>query len=336
MRISLWFFATACIITLTSCDAIIGSNKPAFKSSETAELTVAPKVPETITRRHKAHVEVNLNAVEKVGQLADGVDYRFWTFNGSVPGPFIRVRVGDEVTLNLSNHPESFVSHNIDLHAVTGPGGGAMVTATKPGESTRFTFAALHPGLYVYHCATAPVGVHIANGMYGLILVEPVDGLPAVDKEFYVMQGEFYTRGAFGQPGMQLFDYQAALDEEPAYVVFNGRVGSLLNENALQARVGETVRLYVGNAGPGLISSFHVMGEMFDVVYGEGGPFPTHEHIQTTLIPAGGAAIIEMKVEVPGTYMLVDHSIFRAINKGAMGMLEVSGPAQLDIFNDTL
>jgi len=335
MRFTFWSVACACVILISSCDALIGSNKPAFKSNETAELTTAPDVPETMGRRHKAHVEVNLEAIELVGELADGVDYNFWTFNGTVPGPFIRVRVGDEITLNLSNHPQSFVSHNIDLHAVTGPGGGAIATATEPGESTSFTFAALHPGLYIYHCATAPVGIHIANGMYGLILVEPVDGLPEVDKEYYVMQGEFYTRGAFGQPGMQFFDYQKALDEEPEYVVFNGRVGSLLNERALQASVGETVRLYVGNAGPGLISSFHVIGEMFDVVYGEGGPYPTHEHIQTTLIPAGGAAMVEMRVEVPGTYLLVDHSIFRAVNKGAMGMLEVSGPAQLDLFDDT-
>ena len=321
------------LVTLVGCDSIFGSGDRGAVD-EVAQLTSAPKVPTALNRTTSARVTVDLEAVETVGPLASGVDYRFWTFNGTVPGPFIRVRVGDDVTLNLSNHPGSSADHNIDLHAVTGPHGGGMASATPPGETSSFTFRAIHPGLYLYHCATAPVGVHIANGMYGLILVEPAEGLPEVDHEFYIMQSEFYTRGPFMQPGLQLLDLQKALNESPEYVVFNGKVGSLTGPNSLKAQTGERVRMYVGNAGPGLISSFHVIGEMFDVVHSGGGPSPTDEHIQTTLIPAGGTAIVEIEVDVPGEYLLVDHSIFRAINKGALGILEVSGEKRIDLFDD--
>lgn len=297
-----------------------------------AELTDAPRVPAPITRKHAAKVVVRLEVTEVVKKLADGVDYTFWTFGGSVPGKFIRIRQNDEVEFHLMNHPDSKNPHNIDLHAVTGPGGGAASTFTAPGHETVFNFKALNPGLYVYHCATAPVGMHIANGMYGLILVEPEEGLPAVDKEYYVMQGDFYTKGDFGAPGLQPFDMQKALDENPSYVVFNGSVGALTGDNALTAKVGEKVRLFVGNGGPNLISSFHVIGEIFDKVYDEGGSTAI-ENIQTTLVPAGGAAITEFKTDVPGNYVLVDHSIFRAFNKGALGMLKVEGAEDKKVYS---
>jgi nitrite reductase (NO-forming) len=267
-----------------------------------------------------------------VGQLADGVDYTFWTFGGSVPGRFIRVRLGDEIEFHLKNHPDSKVPHNIDLHAVTGPGGGATSTFTAPGHETVFSFKALNPGIYVYHCATAPVGMHIANGMYGLILVEPPDGMPEVDREYYIMQGDFYTRGANGEPGLQPFSMEKAVREDADYVVFNGSVGALTGDHALQANVGETVRLFVGNGGPNLVSSFHVIGEIFDKVHVEGGSL-INENVQTTLIPAGGAAIVEFKVDVPGTFILVDHSIFRAFNKGALGMLKVAGSEMAQLYS---
>jgi nitrite reductase (NO-forming) len=326
--------ATLFSLSLVRCDTIIGGDHPAsFKGDETAVLTHAPAVPDSIRRDYGTTVHVKLDAIEKVGLLDTGVQYRFWTFGGEVPGQFIRVREGDQIEFELHNHADNFFIHNIDLHAVTGPHGGGKASVTPIGETSSFTFTALHPGLYVYHCATAPVGMHIANGMYGLILVEPKGGLPKVDREYYVMQGEFYTTGPYGQQGFQPFSMTKALSEDPEYVVFNGSVGSMTGEKALKAKVGETIRLFVGNAGPNLISSFHIIGEMFDVVYGEGGPFPTHETIQTTLIPAGGAVIVELKVEVPGTYMLVDHSIFRAMNKGALGMLEVTGEPSIDIFS---
>ena len=257
--------------------------------------------------------------------ISDGVEYTFWTFGGKVPGKFIRVRQGDTVEFHLANHPDSRFPHNIDLHAVTGPGGGAASSNTAPGRQTQFTFRALNPGLYVYHCATAPVGEHVANGMYGLILVEPPGGLSPVDREYYVMQSDFYTAGKHHEKGYQPFDMDKAVDEHPTYVVFNGAEGSLLGEKALKAKVGERVRLFVGNGGPNLVSSFHVIGEIFDRVYAEAGTRYS-EHIQTTLVPAGGAAIVEFKVEVPGSYKLVDHSILRAFNKGALGEFKVEGP----------
>jgi nitrite reductase (NO-forming) len=299
---------------------------------EVAVLTQAPNVPPPITRNHATKVIVNLDVIEKTMRLADSVTYNMWTFGGSVPGRFIRVREGDLVELHLKNDKTSSMPHNIDLHAVTGPGGGAKHSMTLPGGESVFTFTALNPGLYVYHCATMPIPLHMANGMYGMILVEPKAGLPKVDKEFYVMQSEFYTKGKFGDKGLQPFDMDKGLDERPTYVVLNGSVGALTGEHALQANVGERVRLFVGDAGPNLVSSFHVIGEVFDNVYQEGGTVATQHNVQTTLIPAGGAAIVEFGVEKPGDLIMVDHSIFRAMNKGAVGMIHVTGEDNPKVF----
>lgn len=293
---------------------------------EQAILTSPPHVPPPITRKHAARVVVNLEVREIVGRLADGVEYTFWTFGGSVPGSFIRIREGDVVEFHLNNHPSSKLPHNIDLHAVSGPGGGAASTFTAPGHSSQFTFQALNPGLFVYHCATAPVPMHIGNGMYGLILVEPKDGLPPVDKEYYVMQGEFYTTGRYGEEGLQSFDMAKAIDERPPYVVFNGAVGSLVGDKAITANVGEHVRIYFGVGGPNVTSSFHIIGEIFDKVYPEAGLSLPNANVQTTLVPSGGATVVEFKVDVPGTFVLVDHSLTRAFNKGALGMIKVAGP----------
>jgi nitrite reductase (NO-forming) len=304
----------------------------AIRGEEVAVTTSAPAVPAPITRDYATKVIVNVDVVEKTMQLADGVEYHYWTFGGTVPGEFIRVREGDLVELHLKNEASSMMPHNIDLHAVTGPGGGAKVSMTMPGKESVFTFRAMNPGLFVYHCATAPVPVHMANGMYGMILVQPKEALPAVDHEYYVMQSEFYTTGAHGEKGLQQFDMQKGIDEKPEYVVFNGAEGALVGDHALKAKQGETVRLYVGNAGPNLLSSFHVIGEIFDNVYAEAGSVPQH-NVQTTLIPAGGAAIVDFRAEVPGDYVLVDHSIFRAFTKGAIGILQVSGKDNVAVYN---
>jgi nitrite reductase (NO-forming) len=295
-------------------------------------LTYAPDVPPPTNRDHAAKVVVELEVKEVVREIADGVRYTFWTFGGQVPGRFIRVRQGDTVEFHLQNHPDNKMPHNIDLHAVTGPGGGATSSFTAPGHQTQFSFKALNSGLYVYHCATAPVGMHVGNGMYGLIYVEPTTPLPPVDHEFYVMQGDFYTVGKYREKGLQPFDMQKAIDENATYVVFNGSEGALIGDHALKAKVGERIRLYVGNGGPNLTSSFHVIGEIFDRVYSEGGT-RVNENVQTTVIPAGGAAIVEFTVQVPGTYILVDHSLFRAFNKGALAMLKVEGPERKDLYS---
>lgn len=325
------------VVILSSCGE--GYNKEKVNSASIrvdgemkAELTAPPMVPKPVGDRPAKKLIVDMEVLEEEAEMTNGVNYVYWTFGGSVPGSFIRSRVGDEIEFTLKNHPNNKLPHNIDLHAVTGPGGGATSSFVAPGHQIKFSFKTLNPGLYVYHCATAPVGMHIANGMYGLILVEPEGGLPPVDKEYYIMQGDFYTKGENGEPGLQPFDMQKAVDEDADYVVFNGKVGALTGDNAITAKVGETVRLFVGNGGPNLISSFHVIGEIFDKVFVEGGDL-VNENVQTTLIPAGGAAIVEFKIDVPGTLILVDHSIFRAFNKGALGMLKVEGTDVKSIYS---
>jgi nitrite reductase (NO-forming) len=315
------------MLALAACTS--GGN---FKGEEVAVLTSPPMVPPPITRSHNTKVVVELEVIEKRGVISEGADYVFWTYGGTVPGSFIRVKEGDQIEFRLHNHPDNKMPHNIDLHAVTGPGGGAAASMTAPGHTSTFSFKALNPGLYIYHCATAPVGMHIANGMYGLILVEPKEGLPPVDREYYVVQGDFYTKGEYGAEGLQDFDMRKAIKEQPDYVLFNGSVGALSGEGVLTAKVGETVRLYVGNGGPNLVSSFHVIGEIFDKVYVEGGDL-VNSNVQTTLIPAGGSAIVDFKVDVPGSLVLVDHSIFRAFNKGALGLIKVEGEANEKIYS---
>jgi nitrite reductase (NO-forming) len=298
----------------------------------TAVLTSPPFVPPATNRKFPAKVIVNLEVVEKEMSISEGVSYTFWTFGGTTPGSFIRVRQGDTVEFHLKNHPSSKMPHNIDLHGVTGPGGGAASSFTAPGHESQFTFKALNEGIYVYHCATAPVGMHVANGMYGLILVEPPEGLSKVDHEYYVMQGDFYTTGKYREKGLQPFDMEKAIDEKPTYVLFNGAEGALTGDKALKAKTGEKIRLFVGNGGPNLVSSFHVIGAIFDKVRFEGGS-NFQKNVQTTLIPAGGAAVVEYETKVPGSYVMVDHSIFRAFNKGALAIIKVEGPENKAIYS---
>jgi nitrite reductase (NO-forming) len=319
--------AAACIGATGMARAASAADALAAPSGDPvhAVLTAPPNVPPATLRHRPVKVIVELEVREMEKEISEGVRYTFWTFGGTTPGSFIRVRQGDTVEFHLKNHPDNKMPHNIDLHGVVGPGGGAASSFTAPGHESQFTFKALHQGIYVYHCATSPVGMHIANGMYGLMLVEPPEGLTPVDHEYYVMQGDFYTVGKYREKGLQAFDMQKAIDERPTYVLFNGSESALVGDNAMTAKVGETVRLFIGNGGPNLVSSFHMIGEIFDKVWFEGG---THfqENVQTTLIPAGGAAIAEFHTVVPGSFVIVDHSIFRAFNKGALAILKVSGP----------
>jgi len=340
---------------------------PALK--EKALLTMAPEVPPPIQRKEPAVVEVHLNSSVKTVEIKTGVQYKYWTFNDEVPGPFIRVRVGDVLEVHHTNTDASGMPHNVDFHAVTGPGGGAPVLTIVKGEERVAWFRMLHPGLFIYHCAAPPVMDHIANGMYGLILVEPENGLQKVDREFYVLQSEIYgrfgldpqsamaghehqeaekkeepvddfwtddsTQASSGEPeesGLLVFSHEDGLAEHPKYVFFNGRYNRHVGEGALKAKVGDTVRIFFGNIGPNLISSFHVIGEIFDNVYREADLVSPPAHsIQTTLVPAGGATMVEFGVEVPGTFTLVDHAIFR-VEKGAVGYLEVEGDPNYSIY----
>jgi nitrite reductase (NO-forming) len=317
---------------------IVGADAQAEAAQGMATLPSIVRLPTDVAApigdRPPTTLRVDLTTVEVEGQLAEGTTYTYWTFDGAVPGPFLRVRQGDTVELHLKNDPTSHMAHSIDLHAVTGPGGGAAVMQVAPGQEKAFSFQALNPGLYVYHCATPMVAHHITNGMYGLILVEPAGGLPPVDHEFYVMQGEIYTLTPFGTPGKQEFHQEKLLAEAPEYVVFNGAVGSLTTQHPLTASVGETVRIFFGVGGPNLTSSFHVIGEIFDRVYDQASlTAPPLTDVQTTLVPPGGATMVEFTLDVPGRYVLVDHALSR-MERGLAGFLEVDGEPNPAIFQE--
>ena len=284
----------------------------------------ASDLPKPLLRKHAEKIAIKLNASEVIADIAPGISYHYWTFNNTVPGPFLRVRQGDTVELSLHNEKNSSHSHAIDLHAVTGPGGGLAVTKVEPGQTKTLLFKATAPGLYVYHCAHGNPATHIANGMYGLILVEPPQGLAKVDHEFYIMQGELYTYGRLGKKGFQAFDSQKMIDERPEYIIFNGRTGALVGDGQLKAKVGDKIRMFIGNAGVAKISSFHIIGEIFDRVYPEASLSSPINNIQTTLIPAGGASVVEFQLDYPGNYVLVDHALTR-VDRGAWGILNVTG-----------
>ncbi len=284
-------------------------------------------VPPTVGNRKPSVVQVTLTAEEVVGTLdpAAGTTYRYWTFNGKVPGPMIRVRQGDSVEVTLRNDASSHMAHSVDFHAALGPGGGAAFTQAIPGQSKTFTFQATTPGLFVYHCGTPMIAEHIANGMYGLILVEPEGGLAVVDHEYYVMQGEIYTSAAKGKSGLQQFSDAKLMEESPEYFVFNGAVDALTKVHPMQAKVGDTVRVFFGDAGPNDTSSLHVVGEIFTRDYLFGSlTSPPLTSIQTASVPPGAAAILEFKASIPGQFPMMDHAMAR-MAKGLMATFEISG-----------
>lgn len=288
-------------------------------------------LPRPVRGKGPRTIKVDLEAVEVTGRLADGASYHYWTFNGKVPGPFVRVREGDTVEVSLANRADSNEPHSVDLHAVLGPGGGGEATNAQPGKTKGFRFKAMRPGLYVYHCATPMVARHIANGMYGMILVEPEGGLPKVDREFYVMQGEVYTVEPLGTKGFLGESRNKLMAETPEYIVFNGSA-TALKEKPLKAKVGERIRIFFGDGGPNLSSSFHVIGGVFDKAYPLGSTGKgTLADVQTVGVPAGGSAIVEMALAVPGRYVLVDHALSR-VERGAAGFLDVEGPADEAVF----
>ncbi|HYO88361.1 MAG TPA: copper-containing nitrite reductase [Candidatus Limnocylindrales bacterium] len=293
-------------------------------------------VPPSVGDRPAMTLRVDMNSEEVSGLLDVSTSFPYLTFGGKVPGPFLRVREGDTIEFHLINAATSTFPHSIDLQAVTGPGGGAAYTQTAPGGESSFTFQTLNPGLFVYHCATPSIAHHIASGMYGMILVEPEGGLPPVDREFYVMQGDMYTSEPFGTSGQATFDFDAMANETPTYYVFNGAAAGLTaDEYALRANVGETVRIYFGVGGPNKGSAFHVVGEIFDRVYTDGSVTdPPQTNVSVVQVPPGGSAIVEFTVDVPGRYVLVDHAYSR-LERGLVGYLYVTGPDQPQVFSST-
>ncbi len=304
-------------------------------------VAAAPAVPAPSGRTAQAIVEVNLEIVEGLSTIdpATGAETETWGYrlvdedNALVvgtPGPVIRARVGDVLRLTLTNPATSTHPHNIDLHAVTGQGGGAADTVVAPGESKTIEARLLYPGFFMYHCAYDDVPAHIAHGMNGGILVDPETPLPAVDHEWYMVQSEYYTTG---DEGTVDFDRRAVTDENPSFVVFNGAVGALTGDNALHMNVGERARIYFVNAGLNLDSNFHPIGSHWDKVYQEAALLNSPlRGSQTTLVPAGGGTVVELVGQVPSTIVLVDHALSRAFDKGAIGQIVVSGEANPQIF----
>ncbi len=325
-----------CLASLTGAATVYASTQNPAKHANngTQEVQAADIVrdpsdlPSPIGDRGPAVIHVTLTSKELVGVLdpASGTTYRYWTFDGKVPGPFIRVRQGDTVEVTLVNPKDSTMVHSVDLHAVIGPGGGAALLQVPPGQSKTFTFEATTPGLFAYHCGSPMIAQHIANGMYGLILVEPAGGLFHVDHEYYVMQSEFYTTVPKGKSGLQQFSVENLMAENAQYYLFNGAVDSLTKEYPLHANEGETVRIFFGNAGPNATASMHMVGEIFTRYYQFGSlSSPPLEGIQTASIPPGDAGIFEVKARAPGQFSFMDHAISR-MEKGDVAFLEVKGP----------
>jgi copper-containing nitrite reductase len=328
----IWFRAHLVFVTLFASIALTACTVGIRADVPVPSVASAPHVPPPIQRRRPAVVHVELTSNVRQIPIANGVLYNAWTFGDTVPGPFIRARIGDTLEVALTNHDPAGMPHNLDFHAVIGPGGGGAVTTVGPGQRHEARFALRHAGLFVYHCGVAPVMMHLANGMYGLLLVEPEGGLPPVDHEYYVMQSEFYTTAPDPVTRIASYSHEAGLREDPTYIVFNGGGTALTGDNALVAKTNETTRIFFGNAGPNKVASFHMVGLVMDRVYREGDLVspPAHD-LQTALVPPGGAAVVEVSTPVPGTYAMLDHAIFRTA-KGAMGFLKVTGSLRPDIY----
>ncbi|SMH61948.1 copper-containing nitrite reductase [Azospirillum agricola] len=337
-RMFLASVSVAALLTLSGVGAVSATTlyaDPKVKGNTVdivLDPTAVPAAEKPGKRAPKTH-QVTLTTTEVDSKLDDGTTYTYWTFNNTIPGPMVRVRVGDTVDVSITNAKEATMNHSIDFHAATGFLGGGQITQVEPGQTKAFSFKALTPGVYVYHCATPMVAHHISKGMYGLIVVEPEAGLPTVDREFYVMQQEIYATKAKNIPTAE-DDYDGLVNERPNYLVFNGAVGALSKDKPLKAKVGETVRIWFGVGGPNLTSSFHVIGEIFDRVHTLGGlESEPLKGIQTVTVPPGGATMVEFKVDYPGQYALVDHALSRA-TKGLIGILEVEGKADDSIILD--
>ncbi|MBV0925150.1 nitrite reductase, copper-containing [Halomicroarcula limicola] len=312
------------------------ANLDAAKAVDADRVAADPRdVPKPIARSKPATVPVELETREVVAEIEPGVTFTYMTFDGQIPGPFIRTRVGDTVDLTIRNHESSAMAHNVDFHACRGPGGGAEATTVNPGEEKRLQFKVTYPGAFVYHCAVANVDYHISSGMFGLILVEPEDGLPAVDREFYLGQMEAYTTGKTGQEGHHEFDHGGMAAENPTYVLVNGEKYAIGPQGYDEMRVGtdERVRIYYAVGGPNLFSSFHAIGSVWDEVYPQGAlASEPDRYVQTTPVLPGSAAVVTAHFPVPGDYKLVDHALSRVARKGALAVIRADGPANDAVF----
>ena len=340
------YLATAGVGTVTGdvLPEIVPKSQLSPVPAGEVNVAIAPMMPPPSGRTTPALVDVHFEVVEGVSTIdpVTGIEFETWGYrlvdgaDGVVigtPGPVIRARVGDVLRFTITNPPTSHNPHNVDFHAVTGQGGGAEATTVAPGETKTIEARLLYPGFFMYHCAYGDIPAHISHGMFGGILVDPETPLPEVAHEWYMVQSEYYTVGT--EPGVVEFDREAVTNEHPTFVVFNGARGSLTGDNALQMAVGERARIYFVNAGLNLDSNFHPIGSHWDVVYQEAALLNAPlRGSQTTLVPAGGGTVVELIGQIPSTIVLVDHALARAVDKGAIGQIVVTGAANPEIFED--
>ncbi len=293
---------------------------------------VPPPVDWDEPRRH----EISMTCEEVIAEIDPGVTFRYMTFDGQIPGPMVRVRRGDTIHLTLENQIESSYPHNIDFHAVFGPGGGAEHTSIATGETAEIEFSLEYPGVHIYHCAIPNMDHHISAGMYGAILVEPEEGLPEVDRELYFGQNELYTTGKAGQAGHHEFDFDAVKAENPTYVTFNGEPNAFTPDKygPIELEKNDRVRIYLANGGPNLISSWHAIGNVWETLYRDGDLVSEPDrYVETVPVAPGTVTAAEIDTPVPGPIKLVDHSLTRTLRKGSLALLNVEGEEEPEIYN---
>lgn len=294
-------------------------------------------IPSSIERDHPTHHEVTFEAQELTAHLEQDKTFPFLTYNGQVPGPMIRVRQGDTITFTLRNPSENNLIHNVDMHAVYGTGGGSKATTARPGEQATETVRFLYPGAFIYHCAPVMLDYHVSSGAFGMVVVEPENGLPPVDREFYLGQHEVYTTKPRYESGFHEFDMDKLHAETPNFLLFNGAVGSLTEQHfgPLQAKTGETVRIFFVNGGPNLSSSFHPIGNVFARAWPEGAIANSPQKwVQTQPVAPGSCLVADLELPVPQTIKLVDHALSRVAHKDLFAEIKVEGEEKPEIFRN--
>jgi nitrite reductase (NO-forming) len=329
--------------TATQAATTTAAEATATPETDTDQVAADPTdIPNPVDWETPKHHEVNLEIKEVTAEIEDGVTFDYMTFDGQVPGPMIRVRQGDTVTVTVENSPDNAMPHNVDLHSVYGTGGGAEATMAAPGEQNSMEFRAMYPGAFIYHCAVPNVDQHISAGMFGMILVEPKDGLPEVDQELYVGQHELYTDKEVGKEGHHGFDYEAMKNEEPTYVLLNGEkyAYAAAGRGPVEVDQGDRVRVFMVDGGPNVSSNFHPIGNVWNRAYRDGG-LPedgdyeayADKNIQTMKVPPGSCMIGEMATPVPERIKLVDHALSRVVRRGMLAEIDVLGEEDEDIFD---
>lgn len=311
-----------------------------FNVPKVDRVAADPKdIPGPIKRRTAKTHKITLESREVITEIEDGVKFKFMTFGGQVPGPMIRVRQGDTVELTHHNKSGNTTIHNVDFHAVYGPGGGANATLCPPGQSRTIRFKAQYPGAFIYHCAVPNLDMHISSGMFGMIVVEPHEGLPPVDHEFYFGQHEVYTNKKTGEKGLHAFDMESMADENPTYVLLNGEKYAITDQRygTLNVKRDETARIFMVTGGPNLTSNFHPIGNVWTKAWREGAiESEPEKYVQTCHVAPGSCGIFEMDFPVPGTVKLVDHALSRVARKGMMATVTANGKARPDVFATNL